>query len=371
MNSLKQKIIDKISSEGPISFETFMEMALYDPGLGYYAKESTVIGKAGDFYTSPHLHAIFGAMLGRQMEEMWLLMERPDCFQIVEMGAGMGYLAKDMLDYLKGKDIFDHLTYTIIELNPNIKARQQTLLADLRAKVTWTSGLNELGPVQGCFLSNELLDAFPVRLVEMDDEVNEVYVAHSGASGLAEVKRPCSSEIKDYFNAFSIRLEKGYKTEVNLRIKDWLREISSRLSEGFILTIDYGYSAQEYYSEERKRGTLLCYYRHQISDDPYQHIGEQDITAHVNFSSLKKWGEELGIAAIGFCPQGTYLVSLGIDEVIRERYGDAPDPFEMAKIKGLLFPQGMGESHSIMIQYKGGRQPVLRGFSVRNRVKRL
>lgn len=371
MNPLKQKIIDKIASEGPINFETFMEMALYYPGLGYYAKEATVIGKAGDFYTSPHLHALFGAMLGRQMEEMWHLMERPRSFQVVEMGAGMGYLAKDMLDYLRSKEIFNHLTYTIIELNPNIKARQQALLGDFKEKVTWISGLHELGTMQGCFLSNELLDAFPVRLVEMDDEINEVYIALSGENDIVEVKRPCSSEITDYFEAFSIQLERGYKTEVNLRIKDWLKEISSRLSEGFILTIDYGYSAHEFYSEDRRRGTLLCYYQHQIIENPYQHIGEQDITAHVNFSSLKKWGEELGITSIGFCPQGTYLVALGIDEVIREKYGDSPDPFEMAKIKGLLFPQGMGESHSVMIHYKGSRQFALRGFGFRNQVKRL
>lgn len=382
MSPLKQKIIEKIKSEGPINFETFMEMALYHPELGYYTKDSTKIGRAGDFYTSPHLHSMFGAMVGRQMEEMWTIIGRPEIFQIVEMGAGMGYLAKDMLEYLKGargkgqeaKGIFEHLRYTIVELNPTIKAKQQELLSEFKDKVNWVSSINELEPVAGCFLSNELLDAFPVRLIEAPNspngELKEIYVSIDGDS-LVEIKMSCSNDVKEYFKEFGIELPKGYKTEVNLKIKDWLKEINAKLSEGFILTIDYGYPAQDYYSEDRNRGTLLCYYQHQINENPYQNIGEQDLTAHVNFSSLKKWGDELCLKTIGFCPQGTYLVSLGIDEMIKELYGDSPDVFDIAKIKGLILPQGMGESHKVMIQYKGKDEPGLRGFSFRNQMKYL
>ncbi|MBI5213843.1 MAG: SAM-dependent methyltransferase, partial [Nitrospirae bacterium] len=204
MSLLKQKIIEKIKSEGPVNFETFMEMCLYYPYLGYYAKNSAKIGRAGDFYTSPHLHRIFGAMLGRQMEEMWTVMGRPEIFHVIEMGAGMGYLAKDMLEYLKGargkgavpitppclpldngrlggvsgvvesglspriKDFFHCLKYTIIELNPVIKAQQQEMLSGFKEKVNWVSSIDELDPIVGCFLSNELPDAFPVKIIEMD-----------------------------------------------------------------------------------------------------------------------------------------------------------------------------------------------------------
>lgn len=394
MSSIKQKIIERIIREGPISFETFMEMALYYPGLGYYAKESTAIGREGDFYTSPHLHPIFGAMLGRQMEEMWLLMGKPERFDVVEMGAGMGYLAKDMLDYLGREDAgsrkpedrencFPHLQYTIIELNPATRVRQQQLLVEFADKVKWVADLQDLGPVSGCFLSNELIDAFPVRLVEMDDELNEIYVSLSSFNFLErgkgeseniefiEVRRPCSNEVEGYLKQYMSGLSKGYRTEVNLKLKVWLAELNNRLAEGFVLTIDYGYVGRDYYSEERSKGTLLCYYQHRTSENPYQHVGEQDITAHVNFSSMKKWGEELGLKTTGYCPQGMYLISLGIDEVITELYGCAPDPFETARIKGLILPQGMGESHKVMIQYKGKGEPKLRGFGIRNHKGKL
>jgi SAM-dependent MidA family methyltransferase len=219
-------------------------------------------------------------------------------------------------------------------------------------------------------LSNELLDAFPVRLVEMDDELKEIFVSVKD-DDLVELKMPCSVEVIEYFKEFSLELQKGYRTEANLKIKDWLREVSNKISNGFILTIDYGYPACDYYSDERNRGTLLCYYHHQINENLYQNIGEQDLTAHVNFSSLKKCGDELGLKTIGFCPQGTYLVSLGIDEVIIELYGDLPDTFEIAKIKGLILPQGMGESHKVMIQYKSDGEHELMGFALRNQVKYL
>lgn len=395
-DSLKQKIIERIKQEGPINFETFMEMALYYPGLGYYMKDSTKIGRAGDFYTSSHLHPIFGAMIGRQMEEMWEVMGRPDVFHIVEMGAGMGHLAKDMMEYLKQSKVrnrkserkgnfFECVKYAIVELNPATKAKQQELLGEFADKVNWVSEIDELEAVRGCFLSNELLDAFPVRLIEMDDELAEIYVSLSSVPALEgggegrfsdglefiEVRRPCSREVGEYVKINNIVLSNSYRTELNLKLEDWIGDVNDRLSEGFILTIDYGYPAWDYYSEERTKGTLLCYYRHQMNEDPYQNVGEQDITAHVNFSSLKKWGEELGLKTIGYCPQGLYLISLGLDELVAELSGCSPDPFDIAKIKGLILPQGMGESHKVMIQYKGQGEPKLRGFGMRNQAGRL
>jgi len=378
VSSLKQKVIERIRSEGPINFEAFMEMALYYPECGYYTKDFTRIGRTGDFYTGPHLHSIFGAMMGRQMIEMWELIGKPDTFHIVEMGAGTGYLAGDMLEYLSGsksndkrqKDIFEHLRYTIVELNLAVKTEQQELLSGFMDRVNWISNLNELEPFTGCFLSNELLDAFPVRLVEMEGELKEIYVSMRG-DDFVEIKMPCTRDVEEYFRESGIELPEGFRTEANLKIKGWLKEVSNKLLKGFVLTIDYGYPAEDYYSEDRNRGTLLCYHQHQINENPYQNIGEQDLTAHVNFSSLKKWGDESGLKTIGFCPQGTYLVSLGIDEVINEIYGDSPDFFEIAKIKGLILPQGMGESHKVMVQYKGEGMPILRGFTLRNQKGKL
>ena len=365
----------RIQSEGPLSFEDFMETALYFPRLGYYTKETTTIGREGDFYTSPHLHPLFGAMIGKQMEEMWNLLDRPSEFRIVEMGAGAGHLAKDMLDYLKGREIFASVNYSIIELNPAVKAHQELLLGDFINKVQWLDRLKDAGPITGCFISNELLDAFPVRIVEMSEKLQEIYVSLSDNREFVETRKDCSREVMEYFSEFSVNIskvmERGYRTEVNLRIREWLKDISASLDRGFVLTVDYGYPADEYYSRERNRGTFLCYHKHQINENPYINIGEQDMTAHVNFSSVKKWGERAGLTTKGFAPQGTYLISLGADEVIADMPQLAGDAFEMAKIKGLLFPEGMGESHKVMIQYKGGGDIRLRGFELRNRMKYL
>jgi len=383
MNLLQQKIIGRIKSEGPVTFKTFMEMALYEPGLGYYASQKTRIGRHGDFYTSSHLHPAFGMMLGKQIEEMWEVMGRPSGFQIVEMGSGAGYLCKDILEYYKGlgiggrgleREIIKNLQYIIVELNPAMREQQRKLLSDYSDKISWASSIRELNNIKGCFISNELLDAFPVHIIEMNNEIKEIFVSSENEK-IIEIKgTPSTSEIADYIKEFSIELGKGYRTEINLEIKKWLSEINRALTEGFILTIDYGYSSEDYYSEDRNRGTLLCYHEHQVTEDPYQNIGEQDITAHVNFSSVKKWGDELGINAIGFCNQGTFLVSLGIDEAIaeiHEIHKNSDYPFEVARIKKLILPGTMGETHKVVIQYKGNCKPALRGFTIKNRIKKL
>jgi len=371
MNLLEQKIIEKIEKDGPITFEAFMEMALYEPGLGYYASDKK-IGKAGDFYTSPHLHAIFGAMIGNQLDEMWETMGKPTDFCVMEFGAGAGYMCKDILDYLENKVVFSSLTYLIVERNPFMQHKQKKLLKIFSDKVKWVYSLKELSNIKGCILSNELLDAFPVHLIEMDDELKEIYITAYNYK-FNEIKgNPSTDALADYIREFSIELPERYRTEINLRIKDLLRSINEVLSEGFILTIDYGYPAWDYYSEDRNRGTLLCYHRHQVNENPYANIGRQDITAHVNFSSVKKWGEELGLETLGFCQQGTFLVSLGIDEIIKELYENSSDYlFEVAKIKRLILPGTIGETHKVMIQYKGQRKPELRGFSIKNQKDKL
>jgi len=201
----------------------------------------------------------------------------------------------------------------------------------------------------------------------MEDELKEIYVDFDGRKFVEIKDRISSVKLSDYLKEFSVILRSGYRTEINLRIKSWLEKAGAALSKGFLLTIDYGYSAREYYSEERTEGTMLCYQRHQFNEDPFSNIGEQDITAHVNFSSLKKWGKEFGLRTIGYCPQGTFLISSGIDEMITELYPCSSDyASEIVKIKGLIFPQGMGASHDVMVQYKGEGSPELRGFLLRN-----
>ena len=373
MQTLQQKIIQLIKTRGPVTFEQFMSMALYDPEFGYYNTEPAKIGREGDFYTSSHLHPVFGAVMGRQIREMWEVMERPEKFRIIEMGAGAGYFCKDLLDALGHTDFFNSLRYTIVERSPAMRDNQQRLLKEYSGLVDWISELNEVSGVTGCVFSNELLDAFPVHLVRMEESLREIYLDYDDERGFFERAGDLSrEEIAGYFKEFSIEVEKGYVTEVNLGIKDWLTRINEMLERGFIFTIDYGYPSREYYSEDRNRGTILCYHRHQICENPYVNIGEQDITAHVNFSAVKKWGEEMGIETAGYCGQGVFMVSLGIDADMKKIAENTHDfMFEIAKIKKLILPQGMGESHKVMIQHKGVMAPKLRGFSIRNHMKKL
>ncbi|MCE5312896.1 MAG: SAM-dependent methyltransferase [Nitrospiraceae bacterium] len=375
MTRLSQKIMEGIRSEGPINFQTFMETALYHPELGYYMNDSLQIGREGDFYTSPHMHPFFGAMIGRQLIEMWNIMGKPSDFTVVEMGAGLGFLAKDVIDYLKKKPVFKSMSYKIIELNPRAREKQQALLSEHLNVITWHDNLKELGPVKGCFLSNELLDSFPVRLVEINSDIYEIFVSVEN-NMLAEIRLPCSNETREYLEEFAPSVISGrhdvYRTEVNLRIRDWIKGVASKLTKGFVLTIDYGYPAWDYYRKDRNLGTLLCYLKHKISDDPLVNVGMQDITAHVNFSAFNKWAEQAGFVPVGFCPQGTYLISLGIDDVIAELCGDKPDLFDISKIKNLILPQGMGDTHKVMIHAKGITGSYsMRGFLLRNQLGEL
>jgi SAM-dependent MidA family methyltransferase len=372
MNLLEEKIIQKIREDGPITFETFMEMALYEQGLGYYAKDTIEIGKSGDYYTSQHLHPAFGAMLGKQLEEMWTIMGKPSVFHAVEPGAGEGYMCKDILDYLKGRELFPFLRYVIVEPHPFMQQKQQKLLDNFSAKIQWTASLSKIDSFSGCILSNELLDAFPVHLITMNNGLKEIYVTVADNHIIETTGAPSTPALSDYLRTFPVDLPDGYRTEINLRIKDWLNAVNHVLSEGFILSIDYGYPVRGYYSEDRDRGTLLCYYKHQVNENMFQHIGEQDITAHVNFSSVKKWGEEYGFRTVGFCNQGTYLVSLGIDTLIGELHKHSGDYlFEVARIKRLLLPGTIGETHKVLIQYKGNGNPELRGFLMKNQEDKL
>lgn len=388
MNPLEKKICERIRRDGPLTFETFMEMALYDPEYGYYASDKPRIGKEGDFYTSSCLHPAFGAIVAKQMVEMWTVMDKPETFTILEMGAGDGYMCKDILECLEGPEAVSvnaqsegitvmhefslPVRYVIVEKNPWQVQRQKEIVRDHIGKVSWYSDIRDAGKIAGCVFSNELLDAFPVRLVKMEDTLKEIFVDHDG-NAFRERSLPVSTDaLTQYFVDSGVTLGAGHTTEVNLRMKNWLSDINAVLEKGFVFTIDYGHPAEEYYCDDRDRGTLMCYHRHQHSEDFFSHIGEQDITAHVDFSCLKRWGADMGFQPVGYCSQGTFLLANGIDREIARLAETSPDYlFELARIKKLFMPQGLGESHKVMIQYKGSGVPKLKGFSIRNQLRIL
>lgn len=362
--SLSELIIQKIRQKGPVSFRDFMEMALYYPELGYYTSQKDRIGKQGDYYTSSNVTSIFGEMLGRQLEEMWQILGEKE-FTVVEMGAGMGLLSQDVLGYLeKNQELYQNLDYCIIEKSPAMQKEQKKRLGD---EVRWCNSMQELSGMTGCVFSNELVDAFPVHQVVMGEELMEMFVDYR--DGFREVLRPASAELKEYFAELGVVLPQGYRTEANLDAIKWIQEIGSVLKKGFVLTIDYGYPSSELYQEYRSSGTLMCYYKHTANDNPCEHIGEQDITSHVNFSALGHWGRKSGLELCGFTDQAHFLLGLGVEEYLKKlQESDAKNYLKkMLQVKTLIME--MGETFKIMIQKKEIECKELSGLKFQSRWK--
>jgi SAM-dependent MidA family methyltransferase len=354
---LSEIIIQKIQKNGPISFRDFMEMALYYPGMGYYTSEKEKMGKQGDYYTSPVLSSLYGQMIGKQLEEMWCIMDK-DPISIVEYGAGTGALCYDILLYLKkNAPLYQQLKYFIIEKSKVMKQKEQKLLNE---KVEWIEDINDLTGITGCILSNEVVDNFSVNLVIMKDELMEVFVDYKNE--FVEVLRPAPEELKNYLNEQDISLPEGYRTEINLQALEWIKEIAFSLKRGFVITIDYGFPCKELYDAKRNLGTLACYHQHFVTDLPYCNIGRQDITAHVNFSALNFWGKKYGLECTGFCNQNYFLRSLGLANYLRkiEMESSHNNKEFFFQINKLLIE--MGNKFKVLIQQKGIRSKALTGM---------
>jgi SAM-dependent MidA family methyltransferase len=331
-NQILQDIIATKIATAPnqqITFAEYMDLVLYHPEQGYYATGKVNIGSEGDFFTSPHLGTDFGEVLAEQFVEMWDILGNPNPFTLVEMGAGQGLLAADIIHYLSRKhsDCFQVLDYIIVEKAAGLITQQQQQLQKLMLEnqplpVRWLS-LEEIpeNSIIGCCFSNELIDAFPVHQVVIEEgKLKEIYVTTSEQNKFVEVTDNLStSQLQNYFDFVGIDLfsgayPDGYRTEVNLAALDWINTVAKKLKQGFLLTIDYGYPAQRYYLAARRQGTLQCYYRHQHHDNPYFYIGHQDITAHVDFTALERQGELSGLQTVGYTQQGLFLMALGLGD---------------------------------------------------------
>lgn len=348
---LSEIIIQRIQEEGPISFHDFMEMALYYPEKGYYTSLENKIGKTGDFYTSSNLTPAFGAMIGRQLEEMWEISGRSN-FTIVEYGAGTGVLCHDILNYLKNnKEFYDQLNYCIIEKSPVMQQKQRS---HLREKVSWHDSIQDISEITGCILSNELLDNFAVHQVVMEDQLMEVFVDYRNS--FVELLKPAEQALTDYLAELNVILPKGFRTEINLEATEWIKEIATSLKQGYVITIDYGYPSKELYSERRSCGTLVCYNKHTINDNPYLNIGEQDITTHVNFSALCHYGLKNGLMCCGLTNQANFLLGLGFKDYLKKTLETGQDIVSMAKQESFLTQTllvDMGFKFKVLIQQKG------------------
>lgn len=388
---LKNLIADKIANapNQRLTFAEYMDLVLYHPEQGYYATGSVNIGSNGDFFTSPHLANDFGELLAEQFAEMWEILGRPTLFTLVEMGAGQGLLAADVLGYLQRRhpDCFEALEYLIIEKAAGLIAQQRCLLEPLKFPVKWSS-LAEIAKNKiqvGCFFSNELVDALPVhQVVVIDGQLREIYVTINNETNFGEVIDLLSTpQLNQYFEFVEIDLSNypnNYRTEVNLAALDWLDTVANCLEQGFLLTIDYGYSAARYYQPARHQGTLQCYFQHQHHDNPYLYVGHQDITAHVDFTALERQGELSGLSNVGFTQQGLFLMALGLGDRLTalscydssRGQVDASTKDVMAimqrrdALHQLINPMGIG-GFGVLIQSKGlnsEQGKTLKGLSV-------
>jgi SAM-dependent MidA family methyltransferase len=353
---LSEILKEKIKKEGPVSFRDFMEMALYYPALGYYNSERNKIGKEGDYYTSPVLSSLFGELIGKQIEEMWLFLDKKP-FTIVEYGAGTGALCNDILHYLENnRPLYNELKYCIIEKSEAMQKRQKQMLP---SKVSWCNSIKELAPITGCILSNEVLDNFPVHKVKMQNELMEVFVNYN--NGFEELLKPANEKLKNYLQEQDIVLPENYCTEINLQAIDWIKDIASNLATGFVLTIDYGFSCEDLYSPKRNSGTLICYKGHQVNSSPYSDIGNQDITAHVNFSALSCWGKKYDLQCSGFTTQAHFLRSLGLMNYLRKLELENPKNNRdfIFQVNQLLMD--MGNKFKVLIQQKKVKSNMLTG----------
>jgi len=246
-----------------------------------------------------------------------------------------------------------------------MRLKGQSAIADSQTieKVYWYNSIEEIPSFTGCVLANEVVDNFSVHKVVMTETgLMEVFVDYDNE--FTEVLRPAQDNLKDYFTHLNVELPVGYCTEVNLQAIDWIKSISASLNKGFVLTIDYGFPSSELYQSNRRLGTIVCYNKHMVNDLPYKNIGQQDITAHVNFSALNIWGEKNGLLNCGFTNQSQFLLGLGLTEQLRKLEEKEKDNFEVKKKLMLLHTllMSMGKKFKVLIQQKGLNNPFLSGL---------
>jgi SAM-dependent MidA family methyltransferase len=365
-------IASEITSSGPIPFVRFMELALYHPQYGYYMRplESGTerIGWSGDFYTSSDVHPILGEALAKQAAQIDALMGSPGPFTVVEMGPGKGLLARDFLTSIErhNANLRHRLRYVLIERSPAMRALQEQQLRpwlNQPGQITWLEDVASLAPgsVTGLLFSNELPDAFPVHRIQMvGKEAREIFV-DSQDGRFVECLKPLSRPaLQAHLERLGVELPDGYRTEINLQALSWMQQVAESLALGVVITIDYGHSAQDLYGPDRSQGTLLCYYSQMTSEDPYTRVGLQDMTAHVDFTSLAMAGEEAGLSVTGFTNQMSFLMGLGIEEMINRLEPESP---QFRAAIHLLKPEGMGRTFKILMQHKGIERPELDGLA--------
>ncbi len=384
-----------IREREPLTVAAFMELTLNDRRFGYYARAARRSGRAGDFFTSVDVGPVFGELLEMQIAEMFeILAAKParpgrggPTALLVEAGAGNGRLSADILGAARRRDpsLYARMGVRLVDKSPVARTAQESMLGDLVERLETTSdSLPE--SFEGVLVANELLDALPVHQVVMrEDGLREVFVvvAPGGVSrsarvdaepALTTVEGPLSTPaLAEYLDRLDVDLEPGWRAEINLAAVEWIRDAARRLTRGFMILIDYGHEAVDLYNARHASGTLTTFSRHR-SEGPsdrtppwLERPGEQDITAHVDFTTVRATAAAAGMETLGFLDQTYFLLGLGAEEMARIDGGVETLKQRLA-LKTLLMPGGLGSTHKVLLLGKGVGHPALRGCSFRIRV---
>ncbi len=373
-------MVEEISLQGPLTFARFMELALYHEGHGYYMTQTVAqdpaarerIGWKGDFFTAPELSPILAKTLVRQVLEIDAQLGHPSPFAFIEMGCGNGSFAADFLQYcqMDAPDFLARLRYVLVERSVHLQSVQASQIREVMGScreglLRWVSSVEELEEesVVGVMFSNELVDAFPVHRVRCDqDHLQEVFVDYHDGKFMERLGSMSSSTVEDYVSHHGVRLREGQTSELHIAAEQWMIHVARVLRQGIVITVDYGHTGADYYNSERNNGTFLCYFRHAISTNPFERIGEQDMTAHVNFSALAKTGEAWELQTVGFTNLANWLMGLGVEQMIGD---EDPESKEIQALTQLLRPHGMGTTFKVLVQRKGLEPMPLQGLRYR------
>ena len=382
--TLESRLPALIRERGPLTVAAFMDAALYDSESGYYARAARRSGRAGDFFTSVDVGPVFGELVARQIVEMAGLLQSPVTSQqspvashqspvdLVEAGAGNGRLSADILRAIRRRDpaLYDRLPLHLVEISADARTAQRETLGDVADRLA-SSSRDLPDTFAGVLIANELLDALPVHQVVMrDDGLREVYVDVRGDRLVTAEGPPSTPELSAYLERLGLSLEPGWRAEINLRALDWMRSAMRRLTRGFAILIDYGHPARELYSVTHAAGTLTTFSRHTMAgpEQPgaavpwLERPGEQDVTAHVDFTSVQLAAEREGAIALGFLDQTYFLLGLGAAEL------EANDLKTRLAVKTLVMPGGLGSTLKVLILGKNVGSPPLLGCSFAVRV---
>jgi len=357
--TLRERIADEIRQHGPIPFSRYMELCLYEPELGYYSRAREQFGKAGDFYTSSDVHAVFGRLLARQFAEMWRALDSPSRIDLIELGPGRGLFARDVLDWSAKQfpEFSRVLHYTLVEQSPHLRAKLQQRLAEQIAagKCEVFSTLDEASEAAGdnlILFANEFFDALPVQVI---DHRGALRVGFENGRFIENFVEPSPAEL-EFLDRYSVHPDECERVEVSPAALAWMDRIAHVFDgrRGFVVLIDYGYTREEQLAG-RHRDTIMTYRQHIASASPYEAPGEQDITAHVNFTALLARAEERRLKALALLTQSQFLVGIGEETQFGDAFQDCRLPQERAKValqlKHLISPSGMGESFQVLLMF--------------------